>query len=122
MFFIRSRFVFRSCLPLFVLALWFVQGWGVSMMASETHSNPTVILISAPKVAGSIIGNDLIREANVSDEDELDVVINATCRVSVGDSGGSGTIVGHSSDGRSLILTNAHVVGTQKGRFTKVER
>ena len=91
-------------------------------MASETHSNPTVILISAPKVAGSIIGNDLIREANVSDEDELDVVINATCRVSVGDSGGSGTIVGHSSDGRSLILTNAHVVGTQKGRVTKVER
>lgn len=60
--------------------------------------------------------------ATLSDEDQLDQVINATCRVTVAGSCGSGTIVGKDASGAAIILTNAHVAGTKKGRVCNVER
>ena len=46
--------------------------------------------------------------------------IRAVCNVRRGNSCGSGTIVGISSDGHSYIMTNAHVVGTQPGAICKI--
>lgn len=57
-----------------------------------------------------------------SAEDRLDAIIRATCRVTVSGTCGSGTIVGKHSDGSAIVLTNAHVAGTQKGRQVNVER
>ena len=63
-----------------------------------------------------------IEEADFDDSDVLDWVINATVRVTVGNDCGSGTIVGKDANGRTLILTNAHVAGTQRGRRVNVQR
>ncbi len=54
--------------------------------------------------------------------DAFEQVIRATVRVTVSGVCGSGTIVGKDANGRSLILTNAHVAGTTKGRVVNVER
>jgi phage gpG-like protein len=35
---------------------------------------------------------------------------------------GSGTVVGRTSEGNAIVLTNAHVAGTQRGRTVNVER
>ena len=47
--------------------------------------------------------------------------IRVVCRVLNQNSCGSGSIVGNQPDGRALILTNAHVAGTQIGRIVIVE-
>ena len=60
--------------------------------------------------------------AEVSDEDQLTRVINATCRVTVAGRCGSGTIVGKDAGGAAIILTNAHVSGAEKGIVCDVER
>lgn len=54
--------------------------------------------------------------------DRFEQVVRATVRVTVSGVCGSGTIVGRDSAGRALILTNAHVAGTSKGRVVNVER
>ena len=61
-------------------------------------------------------------EADFTDSNVLDWVINATVRVTVGNDCGSGTIVGKDGNGQTLILTNAHVAGTQRGRRVNVQR
>ena len=63
-----------------------------------------------------------IQEADFDDSDVLDWIINATVRVTVGNDCGSGTIVGKDGHGKTLILTNAHVAGTQRGRRVNVQR
>ena len=46
--------------------------------------------------------------------------IRAVCRIVAGNACGSGSICGHMNGG-SLILSNAHVCGTQIGRKVRVE-
>ncbi|MDZ4848092.1 MAG: trypsin-like peptidase domain-containing protein [Pirellulaceae bacterium] len=57
-----------------------------------------------------------------SDEDRFDQVIRATVRVTVSGICGSGTVVGRDANGNALVLTNAHVAGTARGRLVNVER
>jgi hypothetical protein len=57
-----------------------------------------------------------------SDEDPFVQVAKATVRVTVSGVCGSGTVVGRDRDGNAIVLTNAHVAGTQKGRTVNVER
>jgi hypothetical protein len=54
--------------------------------------------------------------------DRFDQVIRATVRVTVNNVCGSGTVVGRTSDGNAIVLTNAHVAGTTRGRTVNVER
>lgn len=54
--------------------------------------------------------------------DRFEQVVRATVRVTVSGVCGSGTIVGRDSGGRALVLTNAHVAGTARGRVVNVER
>jgi hypothetical protein len=49
-------------------------------------------------------------------------VVRATCRITVSGVCGSGTVVGRDSDGNAIVLTNAHVAGTQRGRQVQVQR
>lgn len=54
--------------------------------------------------------------------DRFDQVIRATVRVTVSNVCGSGTIVGRTPEGNAIVLTNAHVAGTTRGRVVNVER
>ncbi|AMV33757.1 hypothetical protein VN12_16630 [Pirellula sp. SH-Sr6A] len=60
--------------------------------------------------------------ASAGGGDPFEQVIRATVRVTVSGVCGSGTVVGRDKSGRALILTNAHVAGTTKGRTVNVER
>ena len=55
-------------------------------------------------------------------EDRFDLVIRATVRVTISGVCGSGTVVGRDSQGNALVLTNAHVAGTSRGRTVNLER
>jgi Trypsin-like peptidase domain len=57
-----------------------------------------------------------------SDADRLNRIIRATVRVTVSGVCGSGTVVGRDGAGNAIVLTNAHVAGTQKGRIVQLER
>ena len=57
-----------------------------------------------------------------ADAENWELVSLATVRVTVGGSCGSGTVVGRDEDGSALVLTNAHVAGTRKGRDCNVQR
>ncbi len=61
-------------------------------------------------------------ETATRDEDRFDQIIRATVRVTVSGVCGSGTVVGRDSAGNALVLTNAHVAGTSRGRTVNVER
>ncbi len=52
----------------------------------------------------------------------LALVSEAAVRITVGNVCGSGTVVGRNDQGKSIILTNAHVAGTKRGREVKVQR
>lgn len=59
----------------------------------------------------------------VSFSDRWNVITRATCRVTVSGSCGSGTVVGFEADkDAALVLTNAHVAGTRRGRRVNVQR
>jgi hypothetical protein len=58
----------------------------------------------------------------VSLKDSLKVISEAAVRITVKNSCGSGSIVGRSQSGQAIILTNAHVAGTRKGRTVNVQR
>lgn len=55
-------------------------------------------------------------------EDRLRRIIRATVRVTVSGVCGSGTVVGRDRNQNAIVLTNAHVAGTQKGRVVQLER
>jgi hypothetical protein len=48
--------------------------------------------------------------------DRFDQVVRATVRVTVSGVCGSGTVVGRTSEGNAIVLTNAHVAGTTRWR------
>ncbi|QDV26725.1 trypsin-like serine peptidase [Aureliella helgolandensis] len=54
--------------------------------------------------------------------DRMARIISATVRVTVSGVCGSGTVVGRDSLGNALVLTNAHVAGTQRGRVVSLQR
>lgn len=54
--------------------------------------------------------------------DRMQRVIAATVRVTVSGVCGSGTVVGRDGSGNAIVLTNAHVAGTQKGRVVQLQR
>ncbi len=60
--------------------------------------------------------------ATTSNEDRLEQIVRATVRVTVGNVCGSGTIVGRDGQGDAIVLTNAHVAGTSRGRIVNLER
>lgn len=91
-----------------------------------TQVQDTQTIILEPLEAGYEVEVEMldskIVEADFEDTDVLDWVINATVRVTIGVDCGSGTIVGRDGNGQTLILTNAHVAGTEKGRRVNVQR
>ena len=60
--------------------------------------------------------------SKVNPEDRFDQVIRATVRVTINNVCGSGTIVGRDGQGNAIVLTNAHVAGTSRGRMVNVQR
>lgn len=94
---------------------------------------PTVLHSVLEKVDETIVLNPLIEEvsidstqlkavANVRNEDRFDQITRATVRVTVSGVCGSGTVVGRDNDGNAIVLTNAHVAGTTRGRTVSLER
>ncbi len=84
-------------------------------------------------VAGTIYLNPLREElqfvddqpvatADTTQADRFDQVILATVRVTVSGVCGSGTVVGRTQEGNAIVLTNAHVAGTTRGRNVNLER
>jgi hypothetical protein len=55
-------------------------------------------------------------------KDPLHTISEAAVRITVGNSCGSGAIVGRSQSGQAIVLTNAHVAGTREGRTVNVQR
>ena len=70
----------------------------------------------------SLEANELEAVANASGEDRFDLVVQATVRVTVSNVCGSGTVVGRDDAGNAIVLTNAHVAGTNRGRTVNLER
>ena len=68
------------------------------------------------------IDTSTIESSTASDEDRFTQVVRATVRVTISGVCGSGTVVGRDADGNSIVLTNAHVAGTQRGRTVNLER
>lgn len=68
------------------------------------------------------IDTSTIESSAASDEDRFTQVIRATVRVTISGVCGSGTVVGRDEAGNPLVLTNAHVAGTQRGRTVNLER
>jgi hypothetical protein len=60
--------------------------------------------------------------ASLDERDRFDLVIRATVRVTISGVCGSGTVVGRDQQGNALVLTNAHVAGTTRGRTVNLER
>lgn len=61
-------------------------------------------------------------EVAASTVDRFERVVSATCRVTVSGVCGSGTVVGRDANGVAIVLTNAHVAGTQRGRVVQLQR
>lgn len=96
-----------------------------SVVASpESSVSPISIATIAPDDSAALsLSNNVRSELAASGGgDPFEQVIEATCRITVSGVCGSGTVVGRDKNGRALILTNAHVAGTTKGRVVNVER
>jgi hypothetical protein len=63
-----------------------------------------------------------IEVKKVSLGDSLKIISEAAVKITVNNSCGSGSIVGRNESGQAIILTNAHVAGTRKGRTVNVQR
>jgi hypothetical protein len=82
-----------------------------------------IAVITPEDESGLAISNQVRSElATAGGGSHFEQVIRATVRVTVSGVCGSGTVVGEDKTGRKLILTNAHVAGSTKGRVVNVER
>ncbi len=80
-------------------------------------------VVIAPLQEEVFIDSSTLQAATTeSDADRLNRIIRATVRVTVSGVCGSGTVVGRDGAGNAIVLTNAHVAGTQKGRIVQLER
>jgi hypothetical protein len=120
-----------SRLPLIMLMMLAVGAGSVQAQARQIYcpdgrcdQQPSARGIAlVPLQESVLIENDpeFTREM-ASPEDRLDITIRATVRVTVSGVCGSGTVVGRDSAGNALVLTNAHVAGTTRGREVNLER
>jgi hypothetical protein len=76
----------------------------------------------SPLQEAVLIDDTTIQAAELAVEDRFDQIAKATVRVTVSGVCGSGTIVGRDTNENALVLTNAHVAGSQRGRVVNVER
>jgi hypothetical protein len=115
-----------QCLPLVLLmAVW---------MATLSFAQEKICINgNCQVVSGTIVLDPLREELTLVDQnltataagvagDRFDQVIRATVRVTVSGVCGSGTVVGRTSEGNAIVLTNAHVAGTTRGRTVNIER
>ncbi|MBN8601230.1 MAG: trypsin-like peptidase domain-containing protein, partial [Planctomycetes bacterium] len=86
------------------------------------HSAPGTIVLDPLREELTLVDQEPRATANGIEGDRFDQVIRATVRVTVSGVCGSGTVVGRTSEGNAIVLTNAHVAGTQRGRTVNVER
>ncbi len=78
-------------------------------------------VVIAPLQEEVFIDSSTLQAATTeSDADRLNRIIRATVRVTVSGVCGSGTVVGRDGAGNAIVLTNAHVAGTQKGRIVSL--
>lgn len=86
------------------------------------QSAPGTIVLDPLREELALVDQEPRATANGIEGDRFDQVIRATVRVTVSGVCGSGTVVGRTSEGNAIVLTNAHVAGTQRGRTVNVER
>ena len=133
---IHRIFIFAACIA--TLFAGSVHGQRVICIDGQCHLvQPTqrIFLQPVPSrvVNNSIVLNPLQEEVlveegeqeaigSLDERDRFDLVIRATVRVTISGVCGSGTIVGRDQQGNALVLTNAHVAGTTRGRTVNLER
>lgn len=86
------------------------------------QSAPGTIVLDPLREELTLVDQEPRATANGIEGDRFDQVIRATVRVTVSGVCGSGTVVGRTAEGNAIVLTNAHVAGTQRGRTVNVER
>jgi len=105
-------------------------------IATVTFAQETICIdgkCQAGQVQSTIVLDPLREELTLVDQepratanglagDRFDQVVRATVRVTVSGVCGSGTVVGRTPEGNAIVLTNAHVAGTTRGRTVNVER
>lgn len=85
---------------------------------------PSNTIVLNPLQEEVLVGEEGQQEAfaTLDERDRFDLVIRATIRVTISGVCGSGTVVGRDQQGNALVLTNAHVAGTTRGRTVNLER
>ncbi len=87
-----------------------------------TLFSPNTIVLDPLRENLTLVDRELKATAVGLSGDRFEKVIRATVRVTVSGVCGSGTVVGRSQEGNAIVLTNAHVAGTTRGRTVNVER
>ena len=67
-------------------------------------------------------GSGLLDPVKINNNNQIERLNGATVRVTAAGVCGSGCIVGRNSKGQVIVLTNAHVAGTRRGRVVSVQR
>ena len=105
-------------------------------IATVTFAQETICIdgkCQAGQVQSTVVLDPLREELTLVDQepratanglagDRFDQVVRATVRVTVSGVCGSGTVVGRTPEGNAIVLTNAHVAGTTRGRTVNIER
>ena len=86
------------------------------------HTAPSTIVLDPLKESLTFETSRSGFRTQAQSLDRFDQVIRATVRVTVSNVCGSGTVVGRTAEGNAIVLTNAHVAGTKRGRMVNVER
>jgi hypothetical protein len=86
------------------------------------HTAPSTIVLDPLKESLTFETSRSGFRTQAQSLDRFDQVIRATVRVTVSNVCGSGTVVGRTAEGNAIVLTNAHVAGTKRGRVVNVER
>ncbi len=93
------------------------------VVCKDSKCLPASGIVIAPLQEEVILNSAATKKASVeSSADRFSQIIRATVRVTISGVCGSGTVVGRTREGNAIVLTNAHVAGTQRGRTVNVER